>query len=60
MHGPRGSGSGTATDGEGRPAASTPIASDYERFAFLVNWVERGVAPGMSLRLSATGSYNCS
>ena len=46
-------GSAYATDGEGRATEATAIANDYERFAFLVDWVERGVAPGMSLRVTA-------
>ena len=43
-----------ATSGDGtnidRPV---PIASQYERFAFLTAWVERGEAPAMSLTVQA-------
>ena len=37
------------TDGNGSAIPTPPLASGYERFAVLVDWVERGVAPGMSL-----------
>ena len=48
-------GSVYTTDGEGRATPPGPIASDYERFAYLVNWVERGVAPGRALEVGAAG-----
>ncbi len=37
------------TDGNGASIPTPPLASGYERFAVLVDWVERGQAPGMSL-----------
>jgi len=37
------------TTGDGRTVAVQPIASQYERFAFLTAWVERAEAPGTSL-----------
>ena len=40
------------TDGQGRAVATPAIASDYERFAYLVAWVERGQAPGQSLTVT--------
>lgn len=44
-------------DGAGRSIQATPLPSAYERFAVLVDWVERRVAPAMSLTLSGdTGS----
>jgi feruloyl esterase len=48
-------GSVFGTDGEGKAATAAPIASDYERFAYLVNWVERRTAPGSALQVTATG-----
>ena len=46
------SGTTYATDGQGRPVTAGPIANGYERFAFLVDWVERGVAPGKNLSVT--------
>jgi feruloyl esterase len=40
------------TAGDGKPAEAVRIASDYERFAYLVNWVERGEAPAKTLHVS--------
>ena len=40
------------TDGSGRPVSASPIASGYERFAVLVDWVERGVTPDKTLTVS--------
>jgi Tannase and feruloyl esterase len=37
------------TAGDGRSVDAAPIASSYERFAFLTAWVERAAAPAMSL-----------
>ena len=39
-------------DGSGESIQATPLPSAYERFAVLVDWVERHAAPAMSLRLS--------
>ena len=33
--------------------ATPPLANGYERFAYLVDWVERGVAPGKTLTVTA-------
>jgi feruloyl esterase len=49
------SGSVYGTDGEGKTPTPGPIASDYERFAYLVSWVERRVAPGKTLEVTAAG-----
>src|SRR5947207_14918362 len=40
-------------DGAGQTIPTPAIANDYERFAYLVAWVERGVAPGKSLVVTA-------
>jgi feruloyl esterase len=42
-------------DGNGHPVARTPLPSAYERFAVLVDWVERKVAPPMSLTVTGNG-----
>jgi hypothetical protein len=42
-------------DGSGQPVARTPLATAYERFAVLVDWVERQVAPSMSLTVTGNG-----
>ena len=39
-------------DGAGKGLTRTPIPTAYERFARLVDWVERRVAPGKSLTLT--------
>ena len=40
-------------DGSGTTIARTPLPSSYERFAVLVDWVERKIAPAMSLTVTA-------
>ena len=42
-------------DGNGQPVARTPLPSAYERFAVLVDWVERKTAPPMSLTVTGNG-----
>jgi feruloyl esterase len=42
-------------DGNGQPIARAPLPSAYERFAVLVDWVERKVTPPMSLTVSGGG-----
>jgi feruloyl esterase len=37
------------TAGDGRSVEAAPIASSYERFAFLTAWVERGAMPATSV-----------
>lgn len=39
-------------DGEGKTIPSAPLATGYERFAYLVNWVERGAAPAQHLTVT--------
>ncbi len=42
------SGRSAAIDGEGNSIEPVAIPSSFDRFALLQNWVENGVAPGMS------------
>ena len=42
-----------SVDGDGRTLAAVPIPNTYDRFGLLQAWVERGVAPGKSLVVSA-------
>jgi len=49
------SGSVYGTNGEGKETAPAPIPNDYERFAYLVGWVERGVVPDKTLEVTAGG-----
>jgi feruloyl esterase len=48
-------GTSYATDGEGKPQEPRPIPSTFDRVALLVDWVEKGVAPGKSIHVSAGG-----
>lgn len=49
------SGTVSPIDGEGKPTAGGPIAHQFEPFAHIVTWVERGIAPGKTLELSGPG-----
>ena len=42
------SGRAAAIDGEGNATSQAAIPASLDRFALLQNWVENGVAPGMS------------
>ena len=42
-------------DGRGRPVERSPLPTSFERFAYLVDWVERGAAPATSLTLTGGG-----
>jgi len=42
-------------DGQGRPVERSPLPTSYERFAYLVDWVERGTAPAAALTLTGAG-----
>jgi hypothetical protein len=42
-------------DGEGRPIDRAPLPTSFERFAYLVDWVERGAAPATALTLTGGG-----
>jgi feruloyl esterase len=51
------SGSSAAIDGDGNTITPTAIPSGIDRLALLTNWVEHGIAPGMSETLTGpTGS----
>jgi len=50
-HGLSGSNYGTSGDGKTLPIA--PVPNSWDRLALLFDWVERGVAPGMSITVSA-------
>jgi len=40
-------------DGAGKTIPTPAIANDYERFGYLVSWVERGQMPGKTLTVTA-------
>jgi feruloyl esterase len=46
-------GTNYSTDGDGKTIPSAPIPNSWDRVSLLINWVERGVAPGMSLTVTA-------
>jgi feruloyl esterase len=50
-HGLSGTNYGTSGDGKTIPVA--PVPNTWDRLALLFDWVERGVAPGMSITVSA-------
>ena len=47
------SGRSYTIDGEGKTVTAQAIPNSYERFAVLLDWVERGVVPGKSLTVRA-------
>jgi len=47
------SGTSYGTGGDGKPVASAPIPNRYDQWGLLFDWVEKGVAPGMSVVVSA-------
>ena len=47
------SGTNYATSGDGTPLAVAPVPNGWDRLAMLFDWVERGVAPGMSITVTA-------
>jgi feruloyl esterase len=47
------SGTNYAMDGEGKAIASAPIPNRYDQVGLLFDWVEKGVAPGMSVPVTA-------
>jgi feruloyl esterase len=47
------SGNNYTTDGEGRTIAAAPIPNRYDQVGLLFDWVEKGVAPGMSVTVTA-------
>jgi feruloyl esterase len=48
-------GTNYSTDGEARPLESRQIPSAFDRVALLVDWVEKGVAPGKSINVTGGG-----
>jgi feruloyl esterase len=46
-------GTNYTTDGEGRPLDTRPIPNTFDRIALLVDWVEKGVAPGKSITVTS-------
>jgi len=47
------SGTNYGTSGEGKMLAVAPVPNGWDRLALLFDWVERGVAPGMSVTVTA-------
>ncbi len=47
------SGTNYGVDGEGKTIPSVPIPNRYDQTALLFDWVEKGVAPGMSVTVTA-------
>jgi feruloyl esterase len=47
------SGANYTVDGDGRTIASAPIPNRYDQTGLLFDWVEKGVAPGMSITVTA-------
>jgi pimeloyl-ACP methyl ester carboxylesterase len=47
------SGTNYSVDGDGKTISPAPIPNSWDRVSLLLNWVERGVAPGMSERVTA-------
>lgn len=46
-------GTNYTTDGEGKKLDAKPVPNTFDRVALLTNWVEKGVAPGMSIKVTA-------
>jgi hypothetical protein len=46
-------GTNYATSGDGRALPVAPVPNTYDRLGLLFDWVERGVAPGMSVTVTA-------
>jgi feruloyl esterase len=47
------SGTNYGTSGEGKMLSVAPVPNGWDRLALLFDWVERGVAPGMSVTVTA-------
>jgi feruloyl esterase len=47
------SGTNYTVDGDGKTIAAAPIPNRYDQVGLLFDWVEKGVAPGMSVTLTA-------
>lgn len=48
-------GSSYTTDGDGKPLEARPVPSTFDRVKLLVDWVEKGVAPGKSIVVTGGG-----
>jgi feruloyl esterase len=46
-------GNNYSLDGDGKTIPTAPIPNSWDRVSMLINWVERGVAPGMSETVTA-------
>jgi hypothetical protein len=46
-------GTNYSVDGNGRAISSEPIPNRYDQIGLLLDWVENGVAPGMSVTVTA-------
>jgi feruloyl esterase len=47
------SGTSYGVNGAGQTIPTAPIPNRYDQFGLLVDWVENGVAPGMSVTVTA-------
>jgi feruloyl esterase len=47
------SGTTYSIDGDGKTIPATPVPNSWNRVSLLINWVERGIAPGMSETVTA-------
>ena len=47
------SGTNYTTDGDGKQIEGKPIPNTFDRFAMLTDWVEKGIAPGKSVTVTA-------
>jgi feruloyl esterase len=47
------SGTNYGVDGEGRTIAARPIPNTFDRVTLLTDWVEKGTAPGKSIKVTA-------
>jgi hypothetical protein len=45
-------GTNYSVDGDGKSIPSEPIASKFDRFSLLVDWVEKGIVPPMSVTVT--------
>ena len=48
-------GTNYSTDGDGKPQEARQLPSSFDRVALLVDWVEKGVAPGKSIVVTGGG-----
>jgi pimeloyl-ACP methyl ester carboxylesterase len=48
-------GTNYTTDGDGKKLEAKPIPNTFDRLALLTEWVEKGTAPGKSVKVTASG-----